>query len=212
MTEACARVQELAPELALGLLSGEERARVLDHLVTCEACRSTAEQLAAAADALLLAAPEVEPPAGFESRTLARLGPSRPARRRRGRAAVLAAAVVVAGIVGMAIGSLLRPLGGHDHAEPVRSVHLAVTSGHGSGEVYTYAGDPPWLFVTVRGVADGTYTCRIRVRGDQALEIGHLGVRDGQGAWGRALSVDPGRIAAVELVDAAGRVVAASRA
>lgn len=204
----CDRAQELAPEFVLGLLPGEERALVLGHLAECEACRAVAEQLAAAADALLLAAPEAEPPAGFESRALARMGSPSPARRWGSRAATLAAAVLL--VVGIALGNLL-PLGRRGGTEPVRTTPLAAVATGAHGEVYTYAGDPPWLFMTVRGVADGTYTCRIRVGGSR-LAIGSLTVRDGQGAWGRVLEVDPGRITAVELVDGAGRVVARSGA
>lgn len=205
----CDRARELAPEFVLGLLPGEERALVLGHLAECEACRAVAEQLAAAADALLLAVPEAEPPVGFESRALARMGSPSPARRRGSRAATLAAAVLL--VVGIAFGSLL-PLGRRSGPEPVRTAHLATVASGAGGEVYIYTGDPPWLFMTVRGVADGTYTCRIRVRGGNRLAIGSLTVRDGQGAWGRVLEVDPGRITAVELVDGAGRVVARSGA
>lgn len=208
MSATCARVQELAPELALGLLPGEERALVLGHLVGCDACRAVTARLAELADALLLAAPEAEPPAGFESRALARMGPPARSRRREVRAATLAAAVLL--VVGIALGSLL-PLGRRDGTEPVRTARLAVAGGGGAGEVYTYAGDPAWLFMVVRGVRDGTYTCRVRVRGGGQLAIGRLSVRDGRGAWGRALAVDPGLISTVELVDASGRVVARSR-
>jgi hypothetical protein len=69
----CARMGQLLPELALGVAAGDERARALGHLARCVPCRSVLESAAAAADALLLIAPEREPPPGFETRVLAGL-------------------------------------------------------------------------------------------------------------------------------------------
>lgn len=73
----CPDVREVAPDLALGLLTGEERARVLAHLEQCETCRADVASLATAADEVLLAAPEVTPPAGFRDRVLARIATER---------------------------------------------------------------------------------------------------------------------------------------
>ncbi len=122
---SCDTVREAAPDLALGLLTGEERAAALAHLERCEGCRAEVASLAVTADEVLLAAPEVEPPVGFGDRVLARLaaeraaggglpatsggparavgsgrGGSRPVRRWRVAAAlVAAAALAVAGLV-----------------------------------------------------------------------------------------------------------------
>jgi anti-sigma-K factor RskA len=83
----CDRTRELAAELALGILDGEERAQALRHLAECPECRRAVEELTAVADELLMLAPEREPPAGFESRVLARLQPP-PAATRATRRAV----------------------------------------------------------------------------------------------------------------------------
>src|SRR5918996_5343610 len=92
---------DLAAELALGVASGIERARALQHMETCARCRREVAVLGEVADELLLLVPTREPPVGFESRVLARV--SHPARRssRWLRMLGLAAAVVVAaGIAG----------------------------------------------------------------------------------------------------------------
>src|SRR5512132_2791788 len=98
----CDRTRELAAELALGILDGEQRAQALRHLAECPECRRAVEELTAVADELLMLAPEREPPAGFESRVLARLQPppaaTRPVRRRRRLLAPLAAAAAAAAI------------------------------------------------------------------------------------------------------------------
>ena len=99
-------------ELALGILPGDERARMLAHLEGCERCQVEAERLTATADTLLHLAPEIEPPLGLEVRLFERLDVSVPnseskaARKRiggslvrlshRGRVLVAAAAATVA--------------------------------------------------------------------------------------------------------------------
>ena len=64
---------ELA-ELALGVLTGRERARVLSHVESCPRCAEELEILSRAADSVLQAAPEMEPPLGFEVRLFERMG------------------------------------------------------------------------------------------------------------------------------------------
>ena len=60
---SCEEVRALA-ELALGIAVGDERARVLEHLLACPACRRHLEELSSVADDLLLLAPTQEPPVG----------------------------------------------------------------------------------------------------------------------------------------------------
>src|ERR1700684_3379779 len=59
----CAGFADVAAELALGALTGRERAEALAHLDRCAACRKHVRQLTAEA-----------PPPGFETRVLERLG------------------------------------------------------------------------------------------------------------------------------------------
>lgn len=126
-TSSCAVVREAAPEFVLGTLDGAERARVIDHLDGCARCRDEVAALADTVNDLALLAPEVAPSPGFAERVLALgsatsatatvadvadaprpplvlvepLPASRPQRRRRAWALVLAAAAVVALAVGM---------------------------------------------------------------------------------------------------------------
>ena len=106
MSLTCAQLEDLAAELALGTVSGAERAVALDHLAGCAACRDLVDQLARVADNLLLLAPVAEPPPGFESKVLSQLGvaPAPAARVRPLRRRVLvgvAAAALVAGLSGV---------------------------------------------------------------------------------------------------------------
>jgi anti-sigma factor RsiW len=80
----CEEMRELAPEIALGVLDGEQRAEALRHLATCADCRREVEQLSQVADELVMLAPVQEPPAGFESRVVEAIG-LRPQPRRARR-------------------------------------------------------------------------------------------------------------------------------
>jgi len=70
----CAELHDVAAELALGALTGRERAAAIAHLETCWACREGVRQLTAAGGRLLELLPPAEPPIGFEIRVLERLG------------------------------------------------------------------------------------------------------------------------------------------
>src|SRR5947207_11994848 len=98
----CPEVRELAPELALGIVGGPERAEALQHASECGPCRALVGELAEAADALMLLAPESEPPSGFEERVLAAL--RAPRWRMRRRAAVMVAAAAAAAAIVSIVG------------------------------------------------------------------------------------------------------------
>jgi hypothetical protein len=70
----CAELGKVAAELALGVLTGRERADAVAHLAGCDACREDVRQLIETHDGLVGLLPQAEPPAGFETRVLARLG------------------------------------------------------------------------------------------------------------------------------------------
>ena len=72
----CAQLHDVAAELALGVLTGRERATAIAHLERCRACREEVRQLMAIGGLLPELLPPVEPPAGFETRVLQRLGAS----------------------------------------------------------------------------------------------------------------------------------------
>jgi hypothetical protein len=93
----CAQVRDVAAELALGALTGRERASALAHLDRCRACREDVRRLTVVGGLLLELIPPARPPAGFETRVLQRRAetltaenafpprPRRAARRKRPR-------------------------------------------------------------------------------------------------------------------------------
>ncbi len=74
----CREFSDVAPELALGVLTGRERAAALAHLDQCDACRENVRQLTMTGEGLLELLPTREPPAGFESRVMERIGLATP--------------------------------------------------------------------------------------------------------------------------------------
>jgi hypothetical protein len=75
---SCAELAEVAAELALGVLTGRERADAVAHLDRCDNCREHVRQLMVTTEGLLGLLPQKEPPPGFETRVLDRLGMSAP--------------------------------------------------------------------------------------------------------------------------------------
>ncbi|HEY7875099.1 MAG TPA: zf-HC2 domain-containing protein [Actinomycetota bacterium] len=205
----CAQVRDLIPELAVGVASGEERARALQHLAHCSECRRELEQLAELADELLLLAPDREPPPGFESRVLDQLTGKR--RRRWRTVALAAAAAVIVGAVGA--GAVYRWTS-HDRvlAAEYREVlsdfdglyfQTATLEGSPSGadgQVFAYQGSPPWVFLVVPGQAEEEYyEVMLETRMGEQLHIGGVEVSDEGGSWGKAIPVDLKDIARLRL-------------
>src|SRR5271154_6917240 len=84
MERGCEEYANELAELALGVLNGRERARVLAHVESCQRCADELELLSRVADTVVQAAPEMEPPLGFEVRLFEKMGVTdvRPRRRR----------------------------------------------------------------------------------------------------------------------------------
>src|ERR1700722_7849361 len=107
MNKGCEGYSEDLAELALGVLTGRDRARALSHVESCPRCAEELEQLARVADTVVQAAPESEPAVGFEVRLFGRMGVAALRRRRFRRShwiPVSMAAAVVALALGLGLG------------------------------------------------------------------------------------------------------------
>ena len=113
--QECRRHAGELPELALGVLTGRERAEALSHVESCPRCADELEQLSRAADTVVQAAPDVEPPVGFEVRLFERMGvtaePSRPRRLRKIRPAYWVPATIAAAAAAAGPRSRAGPVG-----------------------------------------------------------------------------------------------------
>ena len=174
----CAEFADVAAELALGVLTGRERARALAHLDWCDACRENVRQLTVTGEELVGLLPAIEPPAGFETRVMGRLGlatpasaPARqlsPARRfgrnlagwvaggwmggagpGRPRRLLASAAAAVAVIVAALGGWGLRAATSSPPASPLSSAALLTASHQTAGTIYFYNSGSRWLYMSV---------------------------------------------------------------
>jgi len=200
----CEQVRELAPDVALGIISGEERAFVLDHIMACSDCRRKLAELGSVVDQLLLLAPSVEPPAGFESAVLDALDRARRPRRRPARllAAALAGALL-AGVVAFVATSSDRTLADDYRAAlaEANGKYFSVTAlldetSAKVGHAFAYEGDPSWLVVVVLDEAE-TYAVELVTEGGRTMALGVFEASPARRAWGVEIPVpvhDIGRI------------------
>jgi hypothetical protein len=221
-TWGCEECSAELAELSLGVLTGRERARALAHVESCPHCAEELEQLSRAADAVLQAAPDAEPPMGFEVRLFERMGVADTPRledRRRlasrwvpGGVAAAAAAVAALGVgLGMTLTSGPAPTvsvaQGHAHAT-VESASL-VHDGRTVGNVVYVNGAKPWMSMMLAdpGV-QGSFTCVVVSDDGTRHVVGTVAAHGGYGAWYAPLHVNPYELRTAEVVAPGGAVVA----
>ena len=230
----CAEFADAAAELALGVLTGRERARALAHLDWCEACRENVRQMTVTGEELVGLLPAIEPPAGFETRVMERLGlatsapaPARhlsPARRigrkladwmgsagagrprRLLATAAVAVAVIVAGLGGWGLHAAT--------SSPLSSATLLTASHQTAGKIYFYDSGTRWLYMSVNigpgsGVAgNGTVVCQVEGPDGHVTTIGSFQLTGGYGYWGSPDPVTNGPLTGARLVTTTGAVLA----
>jgi hypothetical protein len=210
----CAEVRELAPELALGIVGGPERAEALQHASECGPCRSLVGELAEAADALPLLAAEAEPPPGFEERVLVALKAPRRRNRRRIAAlvAVTAAAATIVSIVGVRVVESVQETNRIvSAASDVRSAQMNGANGLDVGNVFVSNGTPSSVVVNVNyWVPSGNYRIEFRT-GSTDKRLGGMSIHDGRGSWGGVAALPGGAAGSIVLVGTDGAVVCEAR-
>jgi Putative zinc-finger len=213
----CEEIRDLAPEIALGIADGEQRAEALRHLSTCGECRRLVEQLSQVADELLMLAPLEEPPAGFESRVVAALDLQAPPPRRRARwlsprwlAPQLGPALAAAAVTAVALVAVYRD--DHQTAERYRdtlaaaggkyfqAAPLADRAGARGGVAFGYAGSPSWVFLTVDGAHRKAVTrAELVTKEGRTIALPSLQL-DRKGGWGGAIPVGLYEVASIHLL------------
>ena len=225
----CAGFSDDLAELALGALTGRDRARTLAHVDECPRCAEELEQLSRVADAVLQTAPEVEPPVGFESRLFERMGVTESATRGRGRlrslpslaprrprqwavAGVAAAAAFAA--LGFGLSTTTAPTATQGKAAhgPTNLVSgNFVQDGQTVGHVVAAGGSRPWVSMMVEdSTAQGMVTCVIVTRDGVTHELGTFVAHQGYGAWVAPLHFSPKDVWKAEVVTPDGAVIASA--
>jgi anti-sigma-K factor RskA len=220
----CRRHAGELPELALGVLTGRERAEALSHVESCPRCADELEQLSRVADTVVQAAPEVEPPVGFEVRLLERMGvAAEPPRRRRLRTvrrirpaywvpATMAAAAALALGLGLGLsGSAPSPTVATGRAQPKVIAADLVQNGQTVGRVSAFSGAKPWMSMMLDdSAARGTVSCVVVTDDGESHHVGTFVARKGYGAWAAPLTVEPSEIRTAEVVSPSGAVLASA--
>ncbi len=208
----CAELLENAAELAAGNLTGEQRAAAIAHLERCPSCEQEVSALSVITDRLLLLAPRVQPPVGFEQRVLAAIptelvGRDRKRRTRPGAMFLAAAALVIALLAGF--GPLTKGLSSGDTA--FAAAEMRTATGEVVGEVFVHDGETTSLFMTLPGWAEqieqsGAAEARysVLVETPDGRVTAHPVALTDDASWSTTLDVDEVRTVAV--VDASGYV------
>jgi anti-sigma-K factor RskA len=223
----CEEFTDVAAELALGVLTGRERAQALAHLDQCDACREHVSQLTSAGEQLLALLPTSEPPPGFETRVMERIGLPAPApdpvagsraRRRRPRPwlkisrtrGLLAVAAVLAAIVAGGVGGWgLHGTGTQVAGAPLSHAVFLSASHQSAGKIFVYDGNPGWLYMSVDVTPTrGHVICQIMGRDGRVTTVGTFWLANGYGSWGSAVPAGTGPVAGARLLRDDGTVLA----
>ena len=202
---SCAEVRELAPELALSILSGAERAEVVLHVNACARCQAYVSELTEVADAIPQLVPEVEPRAGFEARVLRGLGEGQRRSRRRW-VATIAAAAAAAAIMSITV---VRVVESNDTAASATPVAVFMQGGAANlpaGWAYVSSGHGVAVSVSY-GVPGGRYQVRVQPARGASGSIGTMVIDSGHGSWTGSSTSPLAAGSRIALVDAAGHEV-----
>ncbi|HEU5160003.1 MAG TPA: zf-HC2 domain-containing protein [Streptosporangiaceae bacterium] len=231
----CAEIRELIPEIAAGVAAGDERARALAHLGDCHDCRHELAVTADLVDEMLTLAPAEEPPAGFESRVMARLAPEAKVRRAPGRvralrrrptrastraAAWLAATAAAAGLAAGAVwwqtaqdrelAASYRHTLDVAHGRGLSAAPLMSGLGAEQGTVFAYQGEPSWLYVTFRAAPQpGLYDACLVTKDGRRFALRPFEAGHNAYAWGSTIKVDVREIGTIEFARSGETVMSA---
>lgn len=190
----CEELRAVAADLALDELTGAERAAALGHVSECADCRAAVADLAAVADSLLLLAPTVEPPAGFESRVLARFQPVAAPRRRR----LLPAAAVLFALAAGAAGYLAGRAGDDGRALPLAAV-LRSADGRATGSVFLADGPDRMTCVFEDERFGGSYDVEVVLADGSVVDVGSFSAEGAPWSWTVPLPVDAADVRGVRV-------------
>lgn len=217
---ACARFRDHADDLALGGPDGRLRDELLAHAAACSACQSHLDELTLVTDRLLLLAPSMEPPPGFEGRVLDRLatargdGPDALWQRRRARQLRALAAVATLLVAVLAGGAFGRWSASHSpELNVVRSGEIVRSDGSVAGRIRLVDSPRPMALVTIDQPRPSTFevTCDLVGPDWKSVSVGSWTFSDvEQGAW--AVGIDASLLNAVRMnvLDPNGSILASA--
>ena len=215
---SCEEFAQVAAELALGVLTGRERARAIAHLDRCDTCREHVRQLSLTGEEMLGLLPSGEPPAGFETRVMGRLGHTTAVQRPERTRLMLAAAAVTLAAVACGLGgwglrgAISAPSPGTSTAQTtLRSAALLTSAHQPAGKIFLYKGDPRWLYMDVdmdAGAGNGTVICQLEASDGRIVTVGSFHLDSGYGSWGSPDPIEAASVTGARLTSLNGTVLA----
>jgi len=189
---------------------------------TCTRCAEELETLSRTADSVLRAAPEMEPPLGFEVRLFERMGVTDVAPRRRHRlrsrwvpavVGVAAAALALGLGLGLTMSSSPTPtVTAQGHGPHRVETGALVEDGETVGHVMAVGGTKPWISMMLAdSSAHGTVSCVVVTDDGTRHVVGTFVADKGYGAWIAPLHVNPADLRRAEVVSSNGTVIATAK-
>jgi len=187
----CDEFDQHADDLALGRVDEPQRTQLLVHASTCPQCQSLLEGLGTVVDRLLLLAPQIEPPAGFESRALARVVTTPVSARARWQVPLWAAAAItlIVGAAGFTAAHLLEQ---RSPAAVGPNAVILTAANVDLGSVQLLADPAPHVLVAIRAPRPepGIRNCELQRPDGTWVHVGSWQVADiASGVW--ATGIDP---------------------
>jgi hypothetical protein len=227
----CGEFADVAAELALGVLTGRERAQALMHLDQCDACRESVRKLTMTGEELLGLLPAIEPPPGFETRVMEGIGLATPVPRpvtridqarhrvQKGRMGkgpasrtrrMLATAAVVAAFVVTGLGGWgLHAATSSPPASALSSAPLLSASHQTVGELFVYSKSPWWMYMSVAtNSGSATVLCQLEGADGRFTTVGSFKLTGGYGYWGSPVPANVGTVTGARLIGTDGTVLA----
>jgi Putative zinc-finger len=212
----CEAIADDLSEFALGTLAGLRRFEVLEHVESCQRCRTELDQLSVVVESVQQLAPQVQPPLGFEVRVVEKFrATANPRHRRRRRVASLGAVAAVT-LLAFGIGTLVAPEAS-DRKESAGSevVRADFRAGEADkGDLFVSNGSPGWVVVTIHDEDEGLrgkVTCNVILAGGQVETVGVFEVTGEYGAWSAPLPTTGGDVRSAQLIDSNGTIVASAQ-
>jgi hypothetical protein len=210
----CSDFDTDSAELALGLLTDPRRSALVEHAVACRRCQARLDDLVAVGDRLVLLAPQVDPPAGFETRALSRMGGPVAADlrwARRSRILTGVAALVATLALGMLVGRLVSSPGATT-VDRVAAIHNA--AGDVVGDAHLENAPRPHILVSVlrAPTKPGVRTCELQRPDGSWVVVGTWTAEElSTGVW--AVALDPAllRAQAMRVTNEDGALLATAR-
>jgi len=234
---SCKQCQELASELALGVLGGRERADALAHLSRCPRCQDTVSAMTATVGRLVELLPEADPPPGFDQRVInaitppgfegPEITPPKPEARAPRRGIPVAAAALTGVLLaggGALFGALfpVEPTGlppSSVNVQPTADVMVSplLAGDQEIGKAYVYAHNPSWIFLSVSDPAgsgslgaNATLTCELTRQDGSTVSLGRFSLQNGRADWAARTPIDTRGLDGAELTSDTGVTLASA--